>query len=483
MAIVRTAKGTAAVWEEFDPTPAASISSVTLATGSSIIVRAIARVGTGDISCTWNGLALTRDLQVDDGNIRVAIFSKHNVTGATGNVVATVSSPDLESGLVITAEQVTGLAASSTLDKTANASGISGSPSSGDTATTAQADEYLAGAIGRLAASAGGGSWSGSFTQGQGASDGVLLDLEEGYRIVAATGAYAAAKTGVTSSGWVAAIATYKAAELVVTPDAAVATASAPTPTIERTVSPGAAVATASASSLIINRTVIPDAAVATASVPDPISAGSVVDSFSPTKITSMAEGVATFLMRGSGTLGDATDETGETDITPFSYPTGTGVLSVSQNILGGNRPDWAISHVIFGAHGVMTQDGSYLSNLRFDISGGSYPLLDSWEDIRPYTIGAAAYFDRCRNSRSAPVTSRPAGGPWTWLDLLAIPSATIKMDHANIVAVGHFAEIYVSEIYIEAYGPLGSRVPPIRITGRAGNIRRRGRLTGNLGG
>src|SRR5262245_1258611 len=105
--------------------------------------------------------------------------------------------------------------AASPLDKSASASGASANPSSGATATTAQADELLIGAFGCWSAS----SPARTFTAGSGytiASSYQLTWSQEGmceYQVVAATGAYTAGCTmSAAVDNWVAAILTFKAA-------------------------------------------------------------------------------------------------------------------------------------------------------------------------------------------------------------------------------------------------------------------------------
>src|SRR5262249_13102076 len=102
------------------------------------------------------------------------------------------------------------------LDKSASATGTAGaSPSSGATATTAQADELLIGAFGCWSAS----SPARTFTVGSGytiASSYQLTWSQESmseYQVVAATGAYTAGCTmSAAVDNWIAAILTFKAA-------------------------------------------------------------------------------------------------------------------------------------------------------------------------------------------------------------------------------------------------------------------------------
>jgi hypothetical protein len=96
------------------------------------------------------------------------------------------------------------------LDKTAAAAGTGTSPSSGATATTSHANEFLWGSIGYFANSKVTGTWSDGFTAGSQFTDtGGIAGVEDGYKTVSATGAYTAAKTGVNKDSWAAVIATY----------------------------------------------------------------------------------------------------------------------------------------------------------------------------------------------------------------------------------------------------------------------------------
>jgi hypothetical protein len=204
----RTAKGTA-----FSKTGTATLSSVSIATGASIIVVVQGLSGSAS-SCTltWNGTSLNRDTAATQNS---AVWSLHNVTGATGNVVATDAGGNQISFAVI---QVTGLTASP-FDKFAGGSSGSGTtPTSGATATTTQASELLVGAIATIGpVGDAAGTWSNGFNAGQrdGSTGGSAASngtISEGYLVVSSTGAYTAAKTGITSRSNSGAIATYKIA-------------------------------------------------------------------------------------------------------------------------------------------------------------------------------------------------------------------------------------------------------------------------------
>lgn len=109
--------------------------------------------------------------------------------------------------------------ASDPFDKTSSGIGTGLAATSGATATTAQADEILIGAIGwEGPVEDQDGTWQNSFSAGQqagttggGAASNITVD--EGYLIVSATGAYTGALTRTLDGrDWAAAIATYKAA-------------------------------------------------------------------------------------------------------------------------------------------------------------------------------------------------------------------------------------------------------------------------------
>lgn len=202
-AITVTAKGTATA-----ATGDCTITSVTIANGASVIVS-YSIDGDDASSVTWNSLSLIIDVSAEHPDGGGGIASRHNVSGATGSVV--VSSPTSKANKACAVFEATGLATTSAFDKSAAATGSSTSPSSGATATTAQANELLVGNVAAWA-SAANGTWSNSFTDLQNPGSGAAW-LSQAYRIVSATGAYTAAKTGMSSEqAWSATIATYKEA-------------------------------------------------------------------------------------------------------------------------------------------------------------------------------------------------------------------------------------------------------------------------------
>lgn len=191
-----------------------TIAGVTLAAGETLIVDIVftaANFIDGDV--TWGANVMTPLTARAGSNAAVQSFYYYSAGGGTGDVSANFDG--VISGVML-ASGVTVLSATP-LDKEATATGTSTTPSSGATATTAQADELLWGHVGTNGPDGDtAGSWDGSFTgltrlgtTGGGAT--TNMTGSNGYRIVSATGTYSAAKSGITSREWCATIATFKA--------------------------------------------------------------------------------------------------------------------------------------------------------------------------------------------------------------------------------------------------------------------------------
>jgi hypothetical protein len=155
---------------------------------------------------------------------RTYIFAAYNVTAlpSGGTITITHTSVGVRAAV---ASVFSGLEDIDPLDQSlgnpvpadqAQASGTT--PTVGPTGTTAQENELLVGAIGTegpLGDAA--GTWDNSFTTGPrtGTTGGDATSnwtVSMGWRIVSATGAYTAQKSGITSRYWAAAIATFKGA-------------------------------------------------------------------------------------------------------------------------------------------------------------------------------------------------------------------------------------------------------------------------------
>lgn len=193
-----------------------TIASITLAAGDFLFVGGSSK-SSGATSVMWGSENLVDDTpsgQTGTGNVRVWGWSKIIATGGTQTITVNIASQK-HAWFAI---KVTGVVSSSQKDQGVSQTVVSTtSPSSGAAGTTVQAGEILIGVVSIGQDVAVGGAWSNSFTGGQsanttGGSAAGNASVNEGYRIVSATGAYTAAKTGATSANTATLILTYKAA-------------------------------------------------------------------------------------------------------------------------------------------------------------------------------------------------------------------------------------------------------------------------------
>jgi hypothetical protein len=208
VAIGRTALGT---FTAKAAGPTFTLASIAVGAGNTLVVGVAGLNGSEPDTVKWGVNSLTFRSAIG----RTTVWELANAPGGTNDIVVdcTISG---ETTCAMSAVEVTG-ATSAPFDKQAQASGTSTSPSSGATATTAQAAELLLGFVGTNGPVAdAAGTWSNSFNDGQraGTSGGTTtnMTISDGYLVVAATGAYTAAKTGITSRSWDALIVTYKEA-------------------------------------------------------------------------------------------------------------------------------------------------------------------------------------------------------------------------------------------------------------------------------
>ncbi|HEV8722982.1 MAG TPA: malectin domain-containing carbohydrate-binding protein [Candidatus Binatia bacterium] len=191
-----------------------------IAAGNSIILSFAMDPATGTVSCTdtaSNSYANDGDVVNGSGTsgVRTVILSSHNVTAlASGNTI-TCTHPSV-AARALGASEFSGLFASGAKDQATSAVGQSTTPSSGDAGTTTQAIELLIGAIGVEGPSGDTFTPGASYTTiGRGGTTGgnaaTNITINPEYRIVTATGAYAATGTLGTSRKWDAGIVTYKA--------------------------------------------------------------------------------------------------------------------------------------------------------------------------------------------------------------------------------------------------------------------------------
>ena len=196
-----TARGTAGG----EDVPEVAIRQVTLKAGETLLVSV--NDEEGDAVAYWQNAALRRDAATTGAGFYTMVYSVYSAGGGTGDIVVSHASGG---DLTFNAYSVTGLAASP-LDKTASAQGMGTSPSSGATAATTHANEFLWGSIGYATNKKAAGTWNDGFVA-SGAhftqTDGIS-GVDDGYKTVSSTGTYTAAKTGVDKDAWAALIATY----------------------------------------------------------------------------------------------------------------------------------------------------------------------------------------------------------------------------------------------------------------------------------
>ena len=145
-----TAKGSVGDEDVSDLT----IRQVTLKAGETLLVSC--NDEGGDPIVYWKDTSFHKDVGTEGSGFYTTIFSLYSAAGGTGDVVVTHASGG---DLTINAYAVTHLAPSA-LDKTASAKGTGTSPSSGATATTSHANEFLWGAIGYGTNGKATGTWS-----------------------------------------------------------------------------------------------------------------------------------------------------------------------------------------------------------------------------------------------------------------------------------------------------------------------------------
>jgi len=183
-----------------------------VAAGDSIIVSVTAGTFAGAVSCSdtkANSYTIDADIT---GAGRLFVCSAHNVTALASGDTITASYPGFSGVTTASANEFSGIAPTTPADKVSTAAGNNPSPSSGSTATTTQANELLFGAIAHNStptfAPGSGYNLAGQVIGGSGS--GQKTNSPE-YRIVSATGSYAADGTLSSGQQWQAAIVTYKA--------------------------------------------------------------------------------------------------------------------------------------------------------------------------------------------------------------------------------------------------------------------------------
>ena len=192
-----------------------------VAAGNSVILFLSINPSAGTISCSDSkGNSYTSNRNATNGSgttgVRTVVLSAHNIIALTSGNTITCTHRSV-TARALSASEFSGLATTATVDKVASATGNNTTPSSGATATTAQASELLIGGIGvegptteTFTAGANYTAVGRAGTSGGTAANNITINPE--YRIVSATGAYSANGTLSATRRWAAAIVTYKAA-------------------------------------------------------------------------------------------------------------------------------------------------------------------------------------------------------------------------------------------------------------------------------
>ena len=194
--------------------------SSAVTSGNSVIVSFAADDGGGTVTCSDNATPTANTYNVDvdvtnTNNVRSVICSAHNVSGLASGRAITVTTTNSIAARAMSVTEFKGLAPSLTRDQTQSNTGTGTSVTSNATSATTVTNELLIGAIGvenkSNIALTPGTDWielphDGT---GTGAPD-TNVSIHPQYRIVTATGTYAADGTLSASNDWAAAIATYK---------------------------------------------------------------------------------------------------------------------------------------------------------------------------------------------------------------------------------------------------------------------------------
>jgi hypothetical protein len=196
--------------------PTITLASVTCKLGDTLIVGVNSDIVNNDNpgSVNWDGIngdAGFGTIESTSGtNNELDVFTADNLAAGTHSITVTASS--VLTGNIngtIAVWRLRGLKANP-LDKSKSATGSSTSPTTGNTAATTQAIEWIEGVLateGALADAA--GTWGNSLTAGVRVGiDGFVIG--DGYKRVTSTGVQAASKTGITSARWMIAVFAFK---------------------------------------------------------------------------------------------------------------------------------------------------------------------------------------------------------------------------------------------------------------------------------
>lgn len=239
-------------------------------TGHAVIVAFALNPSAATLSCSDSrGNTYTADADVTNGSgstgVRTVVFSTNVTTALEAGDTITLTFDTLVQAKAAVAHEFRGLVTASMVDQTSTATGNGTSPNSAATATTSQAEELLVGAIGiendSNAVVTPGIDYVALEARGSGTmgapSGHVRIDPE--YRVVTATGAYAADGT-IIAANWAAAIVTYKgdglrACECVTTTTTTTTTTSTTTTTTSSTTTSTTSITSTSSTSSTLSTT------------------------------------------------------------------------------------------------------------------------------------------------------------------------------------------------------------------------------------
>lgn len=187
-------------------------------TGNTIIVAVAPAVAANNVTSITDsqGNTYVHDVRNTAGagsHPQIEIWHAENITGGTTPTITVNWTNSTNCAWI--AREYSGLATSSTLDKTAGSSGTNNAPSSGATATTSQNDELVIGAVSypttTVTMTAGSGYANASQKGSTGAGTSSLVAVED--KTVAATGAQTATfSSSETGNNWNCVVATFKVA-------------------------------------------------------------------------------------------------------------------------------------------------------------------------------------------------------------------------------------------------------------------------------
>lgn len=470
-----------------------TLTNVAVAVGETIIVAVgvSGASGASPTGVTWNGQALTLADASDQANVSTiaAIYYKKITTGGgTGSVVASF---DIADDVALFALKHDTLADSPFDKGAANDDTTTTAADSGNTATTAQADEFLVGAICTSGPTTDGvPTWLNSFTAGQrdGNFGGNNVTLNEGYHTVSSAAAYKAAATLATARDWASVIATFKI--------------TAATPQTSTPSSIDVPVTANDATPIVGARVVVPDSLAVPVTPAVAAAQGGQLEIEHGPRLPE-AVTVQNFVVVRPTTPPELGDEDAATGVT-VSYapvvnplnPAGGSIEVLASAIADVPLPPGqVISHLRFRALAYSFEDQTSapgLTNYRMGWKVGANTAEAAvtnedpgWGNPNPVRrdadgldVGDATPADYYVTTGS--ITTKPGGGAWTPADVNALEDVALRLTYA---AGTEFLDLTVAEFLIEVHGPIGGPAREIRIPQNMGRLVRAQKLNTTTGG